>query len=81
MQRSDTIAAVATAMAGSGIGVIRISGEEAFAIAEKVFRPAKKDKVLHEQETYTIHYGKIMDPIVIRQKIPWKSTVMEEFTS
>ncbi len=61
MQRSDTIAAVATAMAGSGIGVIRISGEEAFAIAEKVFRPAKKDKVLHEQETYTIHYGKIMD--------------------
>ena len=51
MQRSDTIAAVATAMAGSGIGVIRISGEEAFAIAEKVFRPAKKDKVLHEQET------------------------------
>lgn len=61
MNRSDTIAAIATAMTSSGIGIIRISGEEAFSIAEKIFKPHKKGKKLSEQDTYTIHYGTIVD--------------------
>lgn len=61
MKQSDTIAAIATAMAGSGIGIIRISGEDAFHIAESVFQPKQAGKRLTEQETYTIHYGNIVD--------------------
>ena len=61
MLYNDTIAAIATGMTSSGIGIIRISGSDAFAVAEKIFRPHKKNKRLSEQETYTIHYGTIMD--------------------
>lgn len=61
MVKSDTIAAIATAMTSSGIGIIRISGEEAFSIAEKIFQPKKEGKRLTEQDTYTIHYGNIVD--------------------
>lgn len=61
MKQSDTIAAIATAMAGSGIGIIRISGEDAFHIAESVFQPKQAGKRLTEQKTYTIHYGNIVD--------------------
>ena len=52
----DTIAAVSTAMAPGGIGIVRISGKEAFSIADKIFR-GKRGKRLSEQEGNTIHYG------------------------
>ena len=35
--KTDTIAAIATAMAGSGIGIVRISGEEAVSITDQIF--------------------------------------------
>ena len=57
----DTIAAIATAMTSSGIGIIRISGEEAFYIISKIFRPKNKEKNIMEQPTYTIHYGFVYD--------------------
>lgn len=58
--RTDTIAAIATAMSSSGIGIIRISGEEAVTITEKIFR-MKNGKKLSEMPTHTIHYGHICD--------------------
>ena len=61
MYREDTIAAIATPGSGAGIGVIRISGENAVEVAEKIFRPKNKNKRLSEQPTYTIHYGNIVD--------------------
>jgi len=61
MTKSDTIAAIATSMTNSGIGIIRISGEEAFSIADQIFQPKNPEKKLSEQDTYTIHYGNIMD--------------------
>lgn len=61
MKQSDTIAAIATAMAGSGIGIIRVSGEDALKITERIFQPKKTGKKLTEEETYTIHYGNIVD--------------------
>ncbi len=58
--KKDTIAAIATAMSSSGIGIIRISGEEAVSITEKIFQ-MKNHKKISEMPTHTIHYGHIHD--------------------
>lgn len=57
----DTIAAIATAMSDSGIGIIRISGEQAIEIADQIFRSVKPDKKLINVKSYTVHYGYIYD--------------------
>ena len=57
---TDTIAAIATAMAASGIGIIRISGEDAVEIADRVFY-AKNGIALKDSLSHTIHYGYIKD--------------------
>lgn len=59
--KTDTIAAIATAMSNSGIGIIRISGQEALSIADKIYRSKNADKKLSDQKTHTIHYGFIYD--------------------
>lgn len=61
MKITDTIAAIATSAGNSGIGIIRISGDEAIEIADKVFRSSKKDKKLKDVDTHTVHYGHIVD--------------------
>lgn len=61
MRESGTIAAIATAMTGAGIGIVRVSGDQAFEIVEKIFRPQRPGKKLTEQNTYTMHYGNIVD--------------------
>lgn len=58
--KKDTIAAVATGMTNSGIGIVRISGEEAFSIIDKIYK-SKKNKILSQQQSHTIHYGHIYD--------------------
>ncbi len=57
----DTIAAVGTAMSHSGIGIVRISGEDAVTVADRIFRFKKKKLSLSQVETHTIHYGYIME--------------------
>ena len=57
---TDTIAAIATGTTNSGIGIIRISGEDAINIAEKIFR-SNKGKKLIDVKSHTIHYGCITD--------------------
>ena len=61
MVHTDTIAAIATAMGNSGIGIVRISGEDAIAIADRIFRTKNGSKKLSEQKSHTIHYGFIYD--------------------
>ena len=61
MYNSDTIAAIATGMTNSGIGIIRISGSESFAVAERIFLPANKNIKIKDAESHTIHYGFIKD--------------------
>ena len=56
----DTIAAISTGMTSSGIGIVRISGPEAFAVADRMYR-AKSEKRLSEMPTHTIQYGFIAD--------------------
>ena len=60
-RNEDTIAAVSTAMAPSGIGIVRLSGPEAVEIADRIYRSTKDGKRLSEQKTHTIHYGYIVD--------------------
>lgn len=57
----DTIAAIGTAMSHSGIGIVRISGEEAIAVADRIFRFKKKETSLFQAATHTIHYGYIVE--------------------
>ena len=58
--KKDTIAAIATAMSSSGIGIVRISGEDSLEIIQKIYK-GKKEKNFKDEKTYTIHYGYIMD--------------------
>ena len=44
--KTDTIAAIATALSDSGIGIIRISGENALLTADKIYR--SKNKYYHK---------------------------------
>ena len=59
--KTDTIAAIATGMTNSGIGIIRISGPDSVFIADKIFRAGKKNIKLENVESHTIHYGFIFD--------------------
>ena len=56
--KNETIAAISTGMTNSGIGIVRISGEDAFAVADSVYRGKEK---LSQAESHTIHYGHIVD--------------------
>ena len=58
--KKDTIAAIATAMTSSGIGIVRISGTEAFDIIKKIYK-GKNQKDLSQVKSHTIHYGYIVD--------------------
>ena len=59
--RTDTIAAIATAMSPSGIGIIRISGEDTLSIIDKIYRSKNGKKKISQCQTHTIHYGYIYD--------------------
>ena len=58
--KTDTIAAVSTAMTDAGISIVRVSGEDAIAVVDKIYK-GKKEKKISEQKTHTIHYGYIVD--------------------
>ena len=54
----DTISAISTGMTNSGIGIVRIIGDDALCVADKVYNGKKK---ISEQESHTIHYGHIVE--------------------
>ena len=66
----DTIAAISTPIGQGGIGIIRLSGKEALAVADKIFT-AKDGKRASSYKTYTVHYGwiaekaKIIDEVLL----------------
>lgn len=43
---NSTIAAISTAMSNSGIGIVRMSGPEAFQIADRVYKGKKEKKTM-----------------------------------
>ena len=58
---NETIAAIATALSDSGIGIVRISGENAIYIIDNIFRSAAGRRILTKVQSHTIHYGYIVD--------------------
>ena len=56
----DTICAIATASGEAALSIVRLSGPEAFIIADKIFS-ARSGKDLKKAKAFTIHYGHIMD--------------------
>ncbi len=58
---SETIAAIATAPGNSGIGIVRISGDDAVLIADKVYRSVSGNFHLKDAVSHTVHYGHIFD--------------------
>jgi len=64
-QITDTIAAIATAVGNSGIGIIRISGENALEVIHKIFKSNKENKNLLAVKSHTVHYGYIFDGDII----------------
>ena len=57
---NDTIAAICSGLTSSGINVIRISGDDAFAVADRVFKSAKGKKTA-EMRQFSVNYGHITD--------------------
>lgn len=61
MNPFDTIAATATPVGEAGLAVIRISGQDALAVADKCFEPVgKSSSKASAAKTHTIHYGNIV---------------------
>jgi len=66
----DTIAAIATAIGDSGIGIVRISGKGALSVADKVF-VSKDKKKPSTFKAYSTHYGwivkesKVIDEVIL----------------
>ncbi len=60
MREFDTICAIATPIGEGGIAIIRISGEKALEIADKIFVGKNKNPI-KEMQTYTMRYGEIVD--------------------
>lgn len=56
-----TIAAISTAMSASGIGIVRISGEDAMEVISRIYRSKGGKKRIKEVPSHTIHYGYIYE--------------------
>ena len=64
-----TIAAISTAMSASGIGIIRISGENAMDVISRIYRSKGGKKQIKEQPTHTSHYGYIYDGVELIDEV------------
>lgn len=61
MFKEDTIAAITTGMTNAGVGIIRISGDQACEVADKVFHAENKEKQASNMNSYTAAFGKVYD--------------------
>ncbi len=59
--KTDTIVAIATALSDSGIGIVRVTGDEAIQIVNRIFVNKNGMNCFLEFKTHTIHYGYIID--------------------
>ena len=69
MFENDTIAAIATSLSNSGIGIIRVSGKDSISIVNKIYQPKNGKKDLNNVDSHTIHYGYICDRDIIIDEV------------
>ena len=74
--KKDTIVAIATALSDAGIGIVRVSGDEAFEIVNKVYINKFGKNNLLQYDTHTIHYGYIVDPA--KEGNEYKDKIIDE---
>ena len=78
MFQNSTIAAIATGLTDSGIGIIRISGVEAVKVGNRMFRrPGGKVSLFHS-ESHLMQYGYIIDSPSEEDDINWKDYIVDE---
>lgn len=77
MYQTDTIAAIATAMTDSGIGIIRISGKDAITIGSGLFRTPSGKHILQHVKSHTFYYGYLVDKIQ-NDADDWKDHIIDE---
>ena len=58
----DTIASISTALTPSGIGIVRLSGDESISLVNDLFVSTHMNKKLMDVHTHTINYGHIKNP-------------------
>lgn len=78
MFQNDTIAAIATGLTDSGIGIIRISGGEAINIGNRLFRTPKGLKTLKNSVSHLLCYGYLLDKDISESDIAWKDHAIDE---
>jgi tRNA modification GTPase len=61
MIRKETIAAIATGLSESGVGIVRISGQNAVEVGDKLFRSPTGRKILKNAESHMMKYGFVVD--------------------
>ena len=61
MFKEDTIAAITTGISNAGVGIIRISGDRACEITDRVFQAENKKKKASNMKSNTAAFGKIYD--------------------
>lgn len=78
--RTDTIAAIATALSDAGIGIVRVSGNEALEIVNKVFRNKFGKSSLLSYKSHTIRYGYIVDNFYVDDagENNWRNSIIDE---
>ena len=59
--RKETIAAIATGLTDSGIGIIRISGEQAVEVGNRMFVSPSGNRILKRAESHKLYYGFIIN--------------------
>ena len=78
MFQNNTIAAIATGLTDSGIGIIRISGEEAVNVGNCMFRTPGGKASLKNTESHLMQYGYVIDCPSADENINWKDYIVDE---
>jgi len=64
----DTIVAISTPMGQGGIGIVRLSGDRAFKIGDKLFKPRQSNKKIAKLPSFSVHYGYIVSDSKLKLK-------------
>ena len=79
--QKETIAAIATGLTDSGIGIIRISGENAVKVGNSLFRLPSGKRVLEKAESHKLYYGFVVDENNEKSEnssYDWKDYIIDE---